>query len=618
MALLSEDTFMIESQNYRAYRLTFIGVLILAVYCNTFSHGFVWDDVDIFVDNPLFESFRNLPSFFVMEDSIDGPTGYYRPLAYASFLIDRSIWGLNPLGFNITNLLLHIGTALALYLLVAELFKKERFAFVATLLFSLHPIANETVNFHAGGRNTLLCAFFTLLSLLFHARRRFFPAVACFALALFSKEFALLIPAVFLYNDLCLSDTKPQFKGYAFYGAVLAGYLTLRSYAVARPNFLAQLDFANLLLLSPRLVIDYLLHMVYPLSLQTMYDIAPAERVRQMMPYILGISCIIAAILFLRKRKELLFATGWFFLFLAPVSGLLPTGLTAMADRYVYFSSMGFALALAYFICLAPKKAVAVIVAPLCICYAGIDFQRNSFWKDQISLFTQMVKDVPELGVGYQNLGYLYYDQGDLDNAVKNLSIAYSKKGINPKMMLASASIFWEAEQYDKAIFALNVKTQFEPGDLLTFFMMSKIYRDKGDRENEKRYHDMARRISPQVDEMVNQRLDTLCEETDELLGKRDLAGAERRLKEAQKIDPNYVPVLVDSGTLAAERGDLPKSLRYLTKALSLNPLYPPVHYNLSVVYQMMGNKVDADKEMMKFREADVQAAQKKNAPARK
>jgi tetratricopeptide (TPR) repeat protein len=106
--------------------------------------------------------------------------------------------------------------------------------------------------------------------------------------------------------------------------------------------------------------------------------------------------------------------------------------------------------------------------------------------------------------------------------------------------------------------------------------------------------------------------------ETDELLEKHDLAGAERRLKEAQKIDPNAVPVLVDSGVLAAEKGDYQKSLQYLTKALSLNPLYPPVHYNLSIVYQMMGNKADADKEMMKFRETDAQAARKKNAPAEK
>ena len=99
-------------------------------------------------------------------------TGYYRPLTYVSFLIDRSIWGLNPLGFNITNLILHIAVALTFYLLMAELFKKEYYAFIAALIFSLHPIANETVNFHAGGRNTMLCALFcTPLHFLSHQEK---------------------------------------------------------------------------------------------------------------------------------------------------------------------------------------------------------------------------------------------------------------------------------------------------------------------------------------------------------------------------------------------------------------------------------------------------------------
>src|SRR5208337_4519108 len=115
--------------------------------------------------------------------------------------------------------------ALVFYLLVAELFKKEYFAFIASLLFSLHPIANETVNFHAGGRNTLLCALFALLSAFFHIRRKFPAAPACFALAIFSKEFALLIPAVYLYYDRCLSDKKLPLKNYLPYIAIIIGYL---------------------------------------------------------------------------------------------------------------------------------------------------------------------------------------------------------------------------------------------------------------------------------------------------------------------------------------------------------------------------------------------------------
>ena len=609
---------MTDTQKNLLYRLGFIVLVILVAYGNIFNHRFVWDDIDIIVDNPLLESLKNLPTLFLREDSIDALTGYYRPLTYVSFLIDRSIWGLNPLGFNITNLVLHIGVALALYLLLVELFRKERFALVAALIFSLHPIANETVNFHAGGRNTLLCALFALLAAFFHAKRRFPAAVACFALAILSKEFALLIPAVLLYNDRCLSDRKLALKNYAPYAAVMIGYLTMRSFAVASPNFFKQLDLVNLLLLTPKLIVAYLTNMVFPLHLQTMYDMPAVERIRQIVPYLAVIACLAAAAVFFRKKKEIVFSAGWFFLFLAPVSGILPTGITSMADRYVYFSSMGFAMALAYLICLANRKAVIAVMVLLCVCYAGIDIQRNAIWKDQLSLFNQMVKDVPQLGVGFQNLGYCYYDKGDVDNAVKNLSIAYTKNAINPKMMIGSASIFWEAKQYEKAIIVLAKKIQFEPDDPLTYIMMSRVYGEMGDTANQKVFHDKAEHLFPQVEEMMSQRVEALCAQTDELLEKHNLAGAERLMKEAQKIDPNAVPVLVDMGILSAEKGELPKSLQYLTRALSLSPNHPPVHYNLAVVYQMMGNKAQAEAEMAKFRETDALAARKgKNQPGK-
>jgi len=602
---------MTDSQKKLAYRLGFIGIVILVAYCNIFSHRFVWDDVDIIVDNPLLESLKNLPALFLREDSIDGMTGYYRPLTYVSFLIDRSIWGLNPLGFNMTNLALHIGVALALYLLLVELFHEERLALVAALIFSLHPIANETVNFHAGGRNTLLCALFALLAAYFHARRKFPAAVVCLALAILSKEFALLIPAVFLYNDRCLPDRKLPLKKYLPYVAAVVGYLTIRSFAVASPNFFKQLDFVNLLLLTPKLIVTYLANMMLPLHLQTMYDMSAVQRVRQIVPYLAGIACVVAVAIYFRKKKEILFSAGWFFLFLAPVCGILPTGITSMADRYVYFSSMGFAMALAYLICLANRNAVVAVTALLCVCYAAVDIQRNTIWKDQLSLFTQMVQDVPQLAVGYQNLGYLYYDKGDMGNAVKNLSIAYSKDALNSRMMIGSASIFWEAKQYDKAIFALNKKIQYEPGDPLTYIMMSRIYGEMGDTEKQKSFHDKAERLFPQIEEMMNQRVEALCAQTDELLEKHNLAGAERLMKEAQKIDPNAVPVLVDMGILSAEKGELQKSLQYLNRALSLSPDHPPVHYNLAIVYQMMGKKAEAEAEMVKFKESDALAAAK-------
>ena len=99
---------MTDSQKNLIYRFGFIIILVAAVYGTTLTHGFVWDDNNVIVQNPLLENLGNIPRFFLSEDMAMGPTGYYRPLTYISFALDRALWGLNPAGFHLTNLVLHI------------------------------------------------------------------------------------------------------------------------------------------------------------------------------------------------------------------------------------------------------------------------------------------------------------------------------------------------------------------------------------------------------------------------------------------------------------------------------------------------------------------------------
>jgi hypothetical protein len=187
-------------------------LLVAAVYATTVGHGFVWDDHLIIVNNPILEKPGNILRLFLSEDTAIGFTGYYRPITYVSFALDRALWGLGPTGFKITNLILHVLVALLFYATVATVFKKERLALVAALILALHPVAGETVNFLAGGRNTLLAACFMLLSLFLYVKERPIPAVLCVILASFSKEFALLLPLVLLWYDHRLRERTIRFR----------------------------------------------------------------------------------------------------------------------------------------------------------------------------------------------------------------------------------------------------------------------------------------------------------------------------------------------------------------------------------------------------------------------
>lgn len=484
------------------YQSVLITILLLAVYGNTLNHGFVWDDTDIIVNNSLLKDPENILKFFILEDKIDTSTGYYRPITYVSFALDLAFWGLNPVGFNITNLVLHILVSLAFYRVVAALFNRENLAFFAGLIFSLHPIAGETINFHAGGRNTLLCAFFALLSLLFYIREKQFYAVACFTFAIFSKEFALLMPAIFFLYDRTIRKEKSNLS-YLPYAVTEICYLVMRSFAVDKnANLLTSIQISKLWQL-PGLVIGYLKQMAIPLSLKTMYNVPDHAAGSSFIASTILLLSLIGTAVILKKNYEILFSIFLFLIFLLPVSNLFNLGSTNMADRYAYFASFGFSLALAYCICLTNYKVALPILALVCAIYIGIDFQRNRIWKDNFSFFTQMTKDAPELSIGFQNLGYAYYEIGDYVNTEKNLLLSANKRGINSRFLVGNAELFWEMKKFNNAIDSLNKALELDPDDPRTYMIASLIYDDMGNPPKAKEYHDKAEAIFPGIFEMM-------------------------------------------------------------------------------------------------------------------
>jgi tetratricopeptide (TPR) repeat protein len=541
------------SRKFLIYWPVIIVVLILAVYGNTLHHGFVWDDTDIIVDHPLLGDLHNIPKLFLSEDIADVPTGYYRPVTYLSFALERAVWGVNPIGYNITNLLLYILVALLFNRLVLATFKSESLALIAAMFFALHPIAGETVNFHAGGRNTLLCACFTLLAMLFHTRNRAIPAAIFFTLAIFSKEFALLTPLLLILSDRYVTyDKKPWYR-YLPYAVAITCYLGLRSYVVAtRANLLESIHIADTIWILPQIFGSYLANMILPFRVKTMYDVVTVITWTSFISWsLLLLSVIVAAIVF-RKRREIPAAIVIFFLFLIPVSNIIPLGITMMADRYAFFSLFGFCLGLAYLVRLTGNRAAIAITIAVCTFYTTIDIPRNHYWENEISFFSQMTKDAPGMSVGFQNLGYAYYDVQDYPNADKYLSLALSKKELNSRMLTGSASMFWDMKLLDKALLALKRKMAMEPGNPEAYIMASKIYFEMGDEVRAREYRDKSTKLFPGIFEMMAQRTETACRLGEEKLAKQKPKEAERFFKEALTIDPSFVPALLDMGGVLA------------------------------------------------------------------
>jgi len=592
------------------FRLVFITVLLLSVYANTLNHGFVWDDADIIVENPQLQKLSNIPSMFFTEDRIEGSTGYYRPLTYISFAIDRAIWGLNPVGFNVTNLLLHIMVALLFYQVIAVFFKNDNLALAAALIFSLHPVAGETVNFHAGGRNTLLCAGFVLLSLLFYDKDKRIAATLCFAGAIFSKEFGLLLPAVLFVFDRFVKNKKPRLTSYLPFLLPIVVYFTFRSFAVERASLLSSLNFSEGLWYSPYLLMKYLLQMIYPFNLSVLYDINTNMIYASLS--LVGIIILLFTGYYFRRQGEIVFSITWFLLFLLPVINLiLFDAASLMADRYAYFSLMGFALALSFIINKMRKEAAIATVLIICSAYALVDIRRNNYWQDNHAFYSQMIKDSPDMALGYNDLGIYYFRKGDLANAEKYLTIASTKKDITPRLLGANAGVFWQADRIDMAEKLLLRQLELEPANPQPYIMLKMIYLKQGNKDLAESYGAKAAALFPGIEEAMKQRVIGVCRRAEKLIAMHSYARAEKLLQEALIINPDFVPALVGLGGVSAETGDLAKAVQYLSRATSLEPLNAAAHYYLSRVYQLQGRAPEAEQEMKKGKDAEELSKQK-------
>ena len=416
----------ISKYNNKYFLMMILVTGVLIAHFNTFSNKLIWDDINTIVKNTNIHRLENIPSLLVSEDSIDVPTGYYRPITYVSFALDYYLWGLNPVGYNITNILLHVLIVVLFYRLVAAVFKREDLAFISAIIFALHPITCETINFHSGGRNTLLCGVFSILSFLLFVKKKTMPSVFFLLLAIFSKEFALLLPIIFLLYNKYISNNKIKWS-YLLYVLSIIFYFVMRAYSVKKySNPIKAID-TNAVYVIPEIIITYLKNMIYPLSLKSLYDIDYKVTLHSLSLYTIALILLVLSAYIFRKKREISSSIIIFILFLLPVTNLFPLGASMMSDRYAYFSLFGFSIALAYLICLAGKNVKLILTIAIILFFIPLDISRNAIWKDDISLFTHMIKDSPNMHFGYECLGYVYFDKQDYKNADKYLKLSMDK-----------------------------------------------------------------------------------------------------------------------------------------------------------------------------------------------
>ena len=242
----------------RRFNLIIILVLVtanLAVFLPSLSGDFIWDDRLLITENPqllspdftsrfMTNAFGGVLGLDENSKRMDQLSQFYRPLTSLSYWIDFKIWGLNPAGFHLTNILLHIMNCLLFFFLLIRLGIKRLPAFSGGLLFSVFPLHFENVAWISGRTDLLsfLCiglSFLFLLKYLDKGRTSslWFSALF-FGLSLLGKEntlfFAGIYFLIFWGREEKIRDVIVRILPF---GTAFIIWFALRSYALSGSSF---------------------------------------------------------------------------------------------------------------------------------------------------------------------------------------------------------------------------------------------------------------------------------------------------------------------------------------------------------------------------------------------
>ena len=523
-------------------KLSFLlGLIAFAVYANTLKNGFVLDDSVMIVNNDYVkEGIAAIPKLLVTPHQMGhwvNANDEYRPLALVMHAAEYQLWELSPMPYHFINILLFAGCVVLLFLFLWELLARKRMAvaFIAALLFALHPIHTEVVANVKSGDELLsfLLAFAGLLVCTRYARdgrpMLLAAGILCFFLAHLAKEtvftFLAIVPVVFF----CFVNENKKRSLYRSLGFALAAALFLITrYAVLshwhvssvpdisdienaleRKGLPAATRLATAILMMGMYV--KLLFVPYPLLSDYTFNTMPYAHFSDV-PVLLSVAlyaglAAVAVMRFVKDRKDpYAFAIFFFFVTIALFSNIFIAIKATMGERFMFYPSVGFCLAAALLLEQWAGKAegtgmdiikqpkVLAVLLPVCLLFAVDTIARNGDWINNYTLYTTDAKKTPDnCRINYlagDELFTMYHRETNPAEKQRLLgeTIPYFRRAvtINPEYQFALADLgaayycngqYDSAEYYDRAAIRNSPKYALVRNNLSGVYMSTKQYR---------------------------------------------------------------------------------------------------------------------------------------------
>jgi tetratricopeptide (TPR) repeat protein len=541
---------------------------------------------------------------------------FYRPVLMSSFSLDYNSWGLDPFGYHLSNILLHLANALLVYVLIRLIFRRKTLAFLTAALFVLHPVQTEAVTY-ISGRADPLAAFFCLLSLYFFItyvnygrfrRKLYFGiSVLSFLLALLTKESAAIFPFILLFYEACFrrEDLKgKRLAKYAAYLIIIAVYVITRHFILLNVKDALTVNagypMLNRFCLIPSIILTYIKILLFPKGLHMERGDYGIERPEYFSdPRVISAFLILVAIAVLvwlaRKRhKEALFGFGWFILLLLPVSGVISIN-AFIAEHWLYLPSIGFfllisSLLIGLFRFNSIKLCVASFIIIILAMLGTLTIRQNYIWRSPVFFYKYTLKLSPLSTRLRTNLGYEYFALGRYKESEAEFwkAIAAEPAGAYAAYdyLNLGAALYAQGKK-QKAFYVLDKAIEANPSFPIAYWCTGNAYHDEGENKKAIKFYKEAVKLLPS-NAYYWLVLGNVYMETKEY---KEAAGAYKKALEAY---PPFFEARMNLGTAYYKQGLLKDAFGEYQEALKINPESPEPYYEIGNISAVIGKTEEA------------------------
>ncbi|MDX9703681.1 MAG: tetratricopeptide repeat protein [Candidatus Auribacterota bacterium] len=569
--------------------ILFLGVI---AYGNSLANKFAFDDYSVIEENELIGSMSNFSKLFSREYFSFSGEKSYRPLVTLTYMLDAAVWGKNAAGYHLTNLVMHLLSALVLFFLAVRIVKSKTAAFAASLIFVCHPLTTESVC-SITFREDILCALFLWVALYcyIHYRQTDRPALtglllASYLFSLLSKEMGLaFIPIVIIFE--IFNRKRPEslsvFVACAASIMVITGFfLLLRFNWMKNPDDFYTAPAFSVITLIKTLLLYWKLY-ILPVELNVVYYTAFMFYYWVQWVLLLIVAVLtVAGFIIMRpaERIQALFLLLLSLVAFVPTLNIYPIR-HPIAERYAYLPAFGvmmvFGLAVVSIMRHVNRRWV---FAGLIVCtaiFTGRTMARNAVWENNFTLWFETTARNPWAVEAHYSLGHAYQVRKDLPSAMTEYRRALK---LDPNYFDARVNIgraYIEINEPHKAIEEYLIALRINPDKAIVHYNLGVAYGKVDDHKKSVYHYIKAIELDPQYTQAYNSLGGFFA-------GIGDVERASSYWLQAVTVDPSFAQGFANLGSLYANAGDYQKAKFYWHKALQINPSYEKVRKDLETL----------------------------------